>query len=57
MLFTAYPTIMSYLDADALDLRVFRPAAHVVVQNRQSLVGDALRDPTLLMDAVRSHPA
>ena len=51
-MFTAYPTIMSYLDVAALDLRTFRPAAHVVVSNRKSLVGDALRDPTLLLNAV-----
>ncbi|MEO7362702.1 MAG: NAD(P)/FAD-dependent oxidoreductase [Gemmatimonadaceae bacterium] len=52
VLFTAYPTIMSYLDAEALDLRTFRPAAHVVVNNRVTLIGDALRDPTLLLDAI-----
>lgn len=52
VLFTAYPTIMSYLDVASLDLRTFRPSAHVIVGNRKSLVGDALRDPTLLLDAV-----
>lgn len=52
VLFTAYPTIMSYLDVPALHLRAFRPAAHVVVGNRVSLIGDALRDKTLLMDTV-----
>lgn len=52
VMFTAYPTIMSYLDIEALNLRTFRPAAHVVVNNRVSLIGDALRDPTLLLDAI-----
>ncbi|MEO7998441.1 MAG: FAD-dependent oxidoreductase [Gemmatimonadaceae bacterium] len=52
VLFTAYPTLKSYLDIPALQLRSFRPAAHVISHGRQSLIGDALRDPTLLMDAV-----
>lgn len=50
--FTAYPTLTSYLNIPALQLRAFRPAAHVISNGRQSLIGDALRDPTLLMDAV-----
>ncbi|MGV3708176.1 MAG: NAD(P)/FAD-dependent oxidoreductase [Gemmatimonas sp.] len=52
VMFTAYPTITQYLDIGALALRTFRPAAHVVVDNRVSLIGDALRDPTLLLDTV-----
>lgn len=52
VLFSAYPTVNSYLDIPALDLRPFRPAAHVISNGKQSLIGDALRDPTLLMDAV-----
>ena len=52
VLSTAYPLIMSYLDVASLDLRTFRPSAHVIVNNRKSLIGDALRDPTLLLDAV-----
>ena len=52
VLFTAYPTIMSYLDVPSLNLRPFRPAAHVVAGDRVSLIGDALRDPTLLLSAV-----
>jgi predicted NAD/FAD-dependent oxidoreductase len=52
VLFTAYPMLMSYLDADALDLRAFRPAAHVVTATGTSLIGDALRDPTLVVDTI-----
>lgn len=52
VLFTAYPTIMSYLDVDALNLRTFRPAAHIVVNNEVSLIGDAFRDPSLLLGTV-----
>lgn len=52
VLFTAYPTLVSYLDLAALDLRVFRPAAHVVTPRNATLVGDAISDPTLLMDTL-----
>jgi len=53
VLFTAYPVLTSYLDLPALDLQPFRPAGHVVTSKGDSLVGDALRDPTLLVDAIR----
>ncbi|MEO7363150.1 MAG: FAD-dependent oxidoreductase, partial [Gemmatimonadaceae bacterium] len=52
VLFSAYPTINSYLDIPALALRTFRPAAHVISNGKQSLIGDAMRDATLLMGAV-----
>lgn len=52
VLFTAYPTLRSYLDLDALALRRFQPAAHIVKDGTASLIGDALRDPGLLLDTV-----
>ena len=52
VLFCAYPTISSYLHQPALALRSFRPAAHVISDERHSLIGDAMRDPTLLMGTV-----
>jgi len=52
VLFTAYPTLATYLDLDALTLRRFLPAARIVKDGRLSLIGDALRDPTLLLDTV-----
>ena len=52
VLFTAYPTLGSYLDLDALQLRRFLPAARIVRDGRVSLIGDALRDPGLLLDTV-----
>ncbi len=52
VLFTAYPTLSKYLDLDALALRRFLPAAHIVKDGRVSLIGDALRDPTLLLDTI-----
>lgn len=52
VLFTAYPTLGAYLDLDALSLRAFQPAARIVRDGRASLVGDAWRDPTLLLETV-----
>lgn len=52
VLFTAYPTLGTYLDLDALQLRRFLPAARIVRDGRVSLLGDALRDPGLLLDTV-----
>ncbi len=52
VLFTAYPTLSKYLDLDALALRRFLPAARIVKDGHVSLIGDALRDPTLLLDTV-----
>lgn len=53
VLFTAYPVLTSYLDLPSLDLRSFRPAGNVVTTSGVSLIGDALRDPSLLIDAIR----
>ena len=52
VLFTAYPTLGAYLDLDALLLRKFLPAARIVRDGKVSLIGDALRDPALLLDTV-----
>ena len=52
VLFTAYPTLRSYLDLDALALRRFEPAARIVRNGSVSRIGDALRDPGLLLDTV-----
>ncbi len=55
VLFTAYPTLRSYLDLDSLAPRVFRPAARIVQGGRVSLIGDALSDPSLLIDTVMAR--
>jgi len=52
VLFTAYPTLAEYLDLGALRLRKFLPAARIVRDGKVSLIGDALRDPALLLDTV-----
>jgi len=49
VLFTAYPTLRGFLDLPALAPRRFRPGAHIVRDGRVALIGDALRDPTLLL--------
>ena len=55
VLFTAYPVLASYLNLSALELRKFRPAAHVVTADNASLVGDAFSDPTLLLQTIASR--
>ncbi len=52
VLFTAYPTLRAYLDTEALALRTFQPAARIVQDGTASLIGDALRDPGLLLDTI-----
>lgn len=52
VLFTAYPTLRGYLDLDALSLRRFQPAARIVRNGSMSLIGDALRDPSLLVGTI-----
>ncbi|WP_411279007.1 FAD-dependent oxidoreductase [Gemmatimonas sp.] len=55
VLFTAYPTLRSYLDLEALEPRKFLPAARIVQGGRASLIGDALSDPSLLIDTVMAR--
>jgi protoporphyrinogen oxidase len=52
VLFTAYPTLRGYLDYDALQLRRFQPAARIVANGKVSLIGDALKDPSVLVNTV-----
>ena len=54
VLFTAYPVLTNYLDLTALDLRPFQPAARIALSTGTSVLGDALRDPSLLMETVLS---
>lgn len=52
VLFTAYPTLNRYLDASALAYRPFVPGAMISRNGRAALVGDAWRDPSLLLDTL-----
>ncbi len=54
VLFTAYPVLTSYLDLGALDLRLFEPAARIARPSGTSVIGDALRQPSLLFETVLS---
>lgn len=64
VLFTAYPTLRAALDLDGpggarLALRRFLPAARLAAARHAGIVGDALRDPSLLLPtlAARALPA
>ncbi len=52
VLFTAYPTLNRYLDASVLAYRPFLPGAMISRNGRAALVGDAWRDPSLLLDTL-----
>lgn len=54
VLFTAYPVLGQYLDLTALDLRRFQPAARIALPTGTSVLGDALRDPSVLVETVLS---
>ncbi len=52
VLFTAYPTLTRYLDLVALEPRRFMPAARIVSRDGVSIIGDAFRDPAVLIDSI-----
>ena len=54
VLFTAYPVLTSYLDLTALELREFQPAARIASPTGTSVIGDALRDSSVLLETVLS---
>ena len=49
VLLTAYPAVKKYLDYDALDLQFFLPGASIFKAHTQSIIGDPLRDVSLLI--------
>ena len=56
VLFTAYPVLGEYLDLDALALRRFLPAARLAHDDgTSSLIGDAWKNPSLLLDTVAAR--
>ena len=58
VLFTAYPVLRGHLDLDALQPRPFVPGARLpdpAGRGDAGLVGDALRDPTLLLPTIRAR--
>lgn len=55
VLFTAYPVLRAYLDLDQLALRTFLPAARLVHDGGSSLIGDAWKNPALLVDTLAAR--
>ena len=54
VLLTAYPAVKKYLDYDALDLQFFLPGASIFKAHTQSIIGDPLRDVSLLISTLFS---
>ena len=55
VLFTAYPVLRGYLDLPALALREFLPAARIPTDDGASLIGDAIKAPSLLLDTITAR--
>jgi len=54
VLLTAYPAAKKYLDFKALDLQRFLPGAAIFTSRRQIVLGDPLRDLSLLFPTLFS---
>tara|TARA_B110000240_G_scaffold92697_1_gene105260 strand:+ start:736 stop:1986 length:1251 start_codon:yes stop_codon:yes gene_type:complete len=55
VILTAYPAVKKYLDCKALDLQNFLPGASIFKANKQSIIGDPLRDVSLLISTLFSE--
>ena len=55
VLLTAYPAAQKYLDLDALDLQKFTPGTVIFNGGKQSIIGDPLRDGSLLFSTLVSR--
>jgi phytoene dehydrogenase-like protein len=55
VLFTAYPVLRRYLDLERLALRTFLPAARIAHDGGSSLIGDAWKNPALLVDTIAAR--
>jgi len=54
VLLTAYPAVQKYLDYEALDLQPFLPGASIFKANEQKIIGDPLRNLSLLFPTLLS---
>ncbi len=54
VLLTAYPAAQKYLDFKALDLQKFLPGASIFKSGKQAIIGDPLRDISLLFSTILS---
>ncbi len=55
VLLTAYPAARKFLDYDSLELQNFLPGASIFNEGKQNLIGDPLRDFSLLIPTVFSR--
>ncbi|AUC84246.1 oxidoreductase [Polaribacter sp. ALD11] len=54
VLLTAYPAAQKYLDFKSLELQRFLPGASIFKNKEQKIIGDPLRDPSLLFSTLFS---
>jgi protoporphyrinogen oxidase len=54
VLLTAYPAAQKYLDFESLDLQKFVPGAVIFKNGKQRIIGDPLRDFSLLFSTLKS---
>ena len=54
VLLSAYPSAQKYLDYDALDLQPFLPGASIFKSSKQKIIGDPLRNLSLLFPTLFS---
>lgn len=52
VLLTAYPAAQKYLDYEALELQNFLPGASIFKNKKQEIIGDPLRDASLLFSTI-----
>ncbi len=55
VLLTAYPAAKKYLNLKALDLQKFKPGAAIFKEGKQVVIGDPLRDISLLVHTLFSN--
>lgn len=51
---TAYPAVQKYIDTKELDLQTFVPGAAIFNKGKQTMIGDPLRDSSLLFSTLFS---
>ena len=54
VLLTAYPAAQKYLDYKLLDLQMFLPGAAIFNNGKKTIIGDSLRDVSLLFSTIFS---
>lgn len=57
VLLTAYPAVKRYVDLASLNLSYFQPGAVIFSGGRQSVLGDPLRQPSMLLKTLLSPAA